>query len=248
MKRLLILLLLLVPAQSWGWMGVHVAGSGVPVAAGGSYGEGDLLTERWGAQGTWSETTEGTATLTYNDTTYSGTGFVSSQFKTDTGTSSQGYVTKTLGSAASSVYFRFYYVCAAEGFADAQIENIFNLAPAAGNITNQDYLQIRLTQTGGQLMLRADFDEEEAFGTGSHTYNISTGTIYKIEGKVTDDGATGSVEWKVNGSSIGSATGHAGFGTVAIQNINIGISYGGGTLTQHFDTLDVHSSAYPTDS
>lgn len=54
MKRLLILLLLLAPAQSWAWMGVHVAGSGV-VAAGAA------------CDAEFTNTTVGTADLDIHD-------------------------------------------------------------------------------------------------------------------------------------------------------------------------------------
>jgi len=237
-------------AQTIARMNVGIVGGGTPAAGGGaSYGEGNLLSERWGAQGTWAESGDTTYTITYNDTTNTGTGFDGSQLKITVGTDSMAYVTKDLGGAQSAVYFRFYYLVGAEGYADGNGETIFVLAGNGENMGDQTYLQIFIQQVAtNQLQLRCAIASGTGITTGTDVYNISTGTIYKIEGKVVDDGANGSMEWKVNGSSIGSRAGLAAFGTVAIQDVHVGVSWGGGTLTHYFDTLDISSTGYLTDT
>lgn len=241
---------LLGPPNAVAWMNVAtVGGGGVPVDGGTSFGEGDLLSERWGAVGTWSPTTEGTNTITYDDTTYSGSGFDGSQLKVLTGSGgAQAYITKALSSAQSAVYFRFYYVCASEGYGDGDAEIIFALSPTGEDISNATYLQIKILQLAGQLKLRGSFSEETGWSTGDGDLDISTGTVYKIEGKITDDGETGTIEWKVDGTVRGNRTSFANYGTVSIQNIHIGTTYNSAAVTHHFDNLDISSTAYLTDT
>lgn len=251
----LVLSLFLVCTGGVGWaqtlarMNVGVVGGGVAVSAGASYGEGNLLSERWGAQGTWAETTEGTYSITYNDTTNTGTGFASSQLKTVATADAQAYVSKDIG-AQSAVYFRFYYILGSESWGNGVYEQMFTLGANGSNIGSSPYMNVNVGQSAaGQLQLFTTYAEgTESWDSGSSTYNISTGTIYKIEGKITDDGATGTAEWKVNGTVIGTKSGIASLGTVAVQDIHIGISYNGVASTHYFDTLDISSTGYLTDT
>lgn len=220
--------------------------------SGPTYGVGNLLSERFTAIGTWTETQEGDGTDTWNDTTISGTGFAN--HLTVSGTADwQENVMKDIG-AQSAVYFRFYFVLNSQSWSDGYNENIFTLAPNGGNMGNGTYVNVFLLRTGTQMSLEFAYNEgTQAVDSGSFSCNISEDTIYQVSGKITDDGATGSVEWYVRNSSLtqlatGAKAGIAAFGTVAVQDIHIGITYNGSASSLSFDTLDIDSTGYPTDS
>lgn len=231
-------------------MNVTTVGGGVPVAAA-SYGVGDLLSERFtGAEydNTWTEATQGDGAVNGDSTAYSGTGFVGQHLSISGSSNFEANAVTDLGSGQSAVYFRFYVYVASESWNDGDNENIFTLAANGSTMGSNTYLSIKLQQVAtGQLQLGTSFAAGASFTTGTGSYNINTETVYKVEGKVVDNGDSDECEWKVNGVSIGSKTG-AIWASVAIQDVYIGMTYTNRAATVYFDTVDLSSTAYLTDT
>lgn len=214
----------------------------------GGSGIGDLLSEHFtgiGTQETWSTPYTENGTFDPDDDTYTGThaGFVGDHLTVEGTTSWQAYASTDLGQTLSSLYFRFYVRINSEDYADGSSEKIFAVVGDGQTFSDYNYINIIVFQTSGQLYLGLDFNGGANVSVGSTQYAISTGTVYKVEGRFTENGADDAVEWKINGTSIGSRTGSF-LTNNQMRDVFIGHSYGQG-ISISMDTLDIDSTNYP---
>lgn len=152
--------------------------------------EGTGYEESWTETGTPNEDSTGPGTLP------SGGG---SQCLAVTG-SSDAYATRDTGSARSTSYSRVY-VYFTSITAAAGLEYIFLQLQTGGNNT----IAIAAYSAGGStFVFRAAYHTSAGWQYIADTNTISTGQWYRIEFAKTSAGA---VEFRVNGTTIGNATG-----------------------------------------
>jgi len=223
-------------------------------AAGGegiTYDTGNLMSERFGTTGsdgsdlTWEKTVEGTGVWNDDDQTYAGgTGFVADHL-TVSYASGQANAVHDLGSAQTTLYFRGYIRCNSESWADGANETIVGFVSDGDTIGDNTYALLKIQQVAtSQFQLGVSFASGVSIETGSASSNITCdGTVYKVELKIIDNGASDEFEWWVDGVSIGSHTADlAAWDSTGVKDIYVGLSYHTAAINVSIDTIDIDST------
>lgn len=216
---------------------------------------GNLLDEGFegtGYQNTWSETI-GSGSVVDEDST---------AVTPPTGGGSQilniqkvspNYNAKTrfdMGSEQSITYSRFYVYITSEGLSNSQFHYLFRTY----NGSSQNVTNLRLNQNAsGELRFQYDYWNNGGTSLSANYPNVALGagsislnTWYKIELKY--DATNSSVEFRVNGSTVGSA----GTLTGSLRNppryIDLGNDSFSYTLNAYYDRVAVDSTIYLSDS
>lgn len=238
------LIYLFTASNAFGWGFVYVQ-PGEEAPAGGSFGVGDLASERFtgtGTDETWATVeVQGGATWDEDASTITDTGFDGNHLTATAVAGGNAVKSHTLASGVSDLYFRFYYNCSAEGYTGTE-EEIFTI--------NGDVFRILIRDVAGALELYMDFGSGGTGWTGdlpSYT-DYDLGDTVKIEGEFIEDGASDTIEIKIDGVVVGNVTG-AFWAASALDVFEMGIQYDSSNgSTNHFDTFDVDASDYLTDS
>lgn len=236
------------PVGAANWSAVvpmyNAAGGAAP-----SWGVGNLLSERFtgtGTEETWaSPTTENGGTWNPDATTVSGTGFDGDHLTVSGSSNWQANSSSDMGSAQSAVYFRLFLRVNSEDFGDGNSEFIFNIVADGASMGVDSGIGLVLYQDAGSLHLGLAYNGSASVTTGATHTTISSGTIYKVEGKFVDNGSSDEVEWLVDDVSIGSRSG-ALVSSLALRDVHIGMTYGPGASIS-FDTIDIDSAGFPDD-
>lgn len=255
MKRLLLIILafFFIGSQGWAqqcsedvqlaWLSPAMLGS-VPAGSAPTYDVGDLLSERFGTTGSdgtdesWDAATiSGDGAWNPEDQTKSGTGF-SGDCLTASYTSGSAYAAVDLGSAYTTLYARIYFQVNSDSWSDGNSETLIAFSKD-GTGYSSDYVAITLKQVAtDQLNL--------AIKLGGAEYgdvNITTGTVYKIEAEIIDNGASDEARVWVGGTLEAERTGDiATFNGTGVKDVVVGLSYHTSAISVSFDTLDIDST------
>jgi hypothetical protein len=235
------LTLLICASTAWGRMNALVVGGGVGQTTS-SCSTGDILSDSFnptGGDATWSAGyLSAGCTSTLDQAAPSATGFGGQCYRTvvDTDAYQEAWHTWTDSSDRGTVYGRFYVRVDAEGLADGNVHRVFSYG---ANTTYPTSVIFAIKQEAGQLELTLS-----GLSLSGDFVNISTGTSYRVEFYVNNNGTTDSFEWKVDGVSQGTQSGDL---FDVFRKINIGVHPDTATavsLTVDIDKIDLSSTTW----
>jgi hypothetical protein len=236
MLRLILALILLLPAQVWG--GVFV-GFGQSTS---SCSTGNILSESFnptGGDATWTQGyVTGGCSSTLDQTAPSATGFGGQCYATsvDTDAYQEAWHYWTDSADRNTVYVRFYVYVNAEGLADGNYHRVFAYGT---NTTYPSNVIFAIKQESGQLELTLS-----GLSVSGDFINISTGTSYLVEFYANNNGTSDSFEWRVDDVSQGTQSGDL---FDIFRKIDVGVHPDAATaasITVYIDKLDISSSTW----
>jgi hypothetical protein len=221
-------------------------GSGVSSSP--SFATGNLLSERFtgsGTQNSWeSLVSQGGGSWNADATTVTGTGFDGDHLTVSGTTDWQAQRRFILSADQSAIYIRFYLRVNSESWNDGDTEDIVTVVASGASAGSATYFKIKLTQVAtDQLRIATEFNGDSTPGTGEKFTNISSGTTYRVEAKLVENGANDEWEWRVDGTSIGSRANSFLTGNV-MRDVWVGMSYTNRAANISIDNVDVSSTGW----
>lgn len=244
MRRLLCLFVVLMYA-------VALADNTIVVRrAAASSGTGNLLSETFNASGydlAWTETPSGETTIVDEDETAgcpAATGWSGQCNQFTVPAFTEGNAVRDMEATHTFTYSRFYVRWTAESMADTNASGLFGVGATTATPTTCDPYCVELYQTGTDLRLRLLVG-----GVGVDSYPAASGLTLPVNIRVevyfNNNGASDSIEWRVDGGTEYTNTG--ALSAVDVQRVILGsgIEYAN---TFYIDSVAVGDSGWIADN